>query len=113
MTTELAPFGFRVVGDATETRRLVDAAAAFSAHAADDPRAETHRECYLSAFQFGDDFRAHLETHDTTKGFSGLCWARWLWFDIDRENDLSRLNTAGDRTPFLRRPCFCAQAQGR
>lgn len=33
--------------------------------------------------------------------------------EIDRENDLSRLNTAGDRTPFLRRPCFCAQAQGR
>lgn len=86
MKTELASFGFRVLGDALETRRLADAAVAFSAHACDDPKAETHRECYLSAFQFGDDFKAYLETHDTTKGFDGLCWARWLWFDLDRPN---------------------------
>ena len=88
MKTELAQFGFRVLGDALETRRLADAAVAFSAHAADDPKAETHRECYLSAFQFGDDFKAYLKLHDTTKGFDGLCWARWLWFDIDRASDL-------------------------
>ena len=88
MTTELAPFGFRVSGHAMETRRLVDAAAAFSAHCSDDPKAETHRECYLSAFEFGDDFRDYVEIHDSVKGFNGLCWARWLWFDIDQENDL-------------------------
>lgn len=86
MKTELAPFGFRVVGDATEARRLVDAAAAFSAHCEDDPRAETCNESYLSAFQFGDDFRAYLEANETTKGFDGPCGARWLWFDIDRPN---------------------------
>lgn len=86
MTTERTPFGFRVLDDATETRRLVNAAAAFSAHAADDPKAETHRTCYLSAFQYGDDFRGYLETHDTTKSFDGLCGGRWLWFDIDRSD---------------------------
>ncbi|MDA0284588.1 MAG: DNA primase [Planctomycetota bacterium] len=84
--SQLATYGFRVVGSPFETRRPVTAAVAFSAHAACDPKAETHRECYLSAFQFGEDFREHWEANDTTKGFNGLCWARWLWFDIDRDN---------------------------
>jgi hypothetical protein len=84
MTIERTPFGFRVLDDARETRRLVDAAAAFSSHAADDPKAETHRTCYLSLYQFAEDFRDHLEAHDTTKGFDGVCGGRWLWFDIDR-----------------------------
>lgn len=101
MTTELAPFGFRVLGDALEARRLADAAVAFSANACDDPKAETHRECYLSAFQFGDDFKAHLELHDTTKGFDGLCWARWLWFDLDRPNLDDALKDARKLAAFI------------
>jgi len=79
-------FGFRVVGPATEPRRLTDHAAAFRAHAECDPRAETHRECYLSAFQFGDDFAAYLDAHDSPKGYAGACWSAWLWFDIDRDD---------------------------
>jgi hypothetical protein len=78
------PFGFRVVGSVAETRRLVDAAAAFSAHAGCDPRADIDREVYLSAFRYGADFRAYLTAHNTTRGFAGACWSPWLWFDIDR-----------------------------
>jgi hypothetical protein len=86
MTTERTPFGFRVLDDVTETRRLVNAAAAFSAHADDDPKAETPRTCYLSAFEYGDDFKDYLETQDTTKGFDGLCGGCRLPFDIDRSD---------------------------
>jgi hypothetical protein len=79
------PFGFRVVGPVTEARRLVDAAAAFSAHAACDPRSEIDREAYLSAFRFGTAFRDHLQRLGTPKGYAGPCWSPWLWLDIDRE----------------------------
>lgn len=88
MTRTDCPYGFRMVGPVRGTRRLVNAAAAFAAHAACDPRAEPDRECYLSAFHYGDAFREHLSAHGTTKGYGGLCWAPWLWLDIDRAGDL-------------------------
>ncbi|MGD8452208.1 MAG: DNA primase [Phycisphaerae bacterium] len=81
-------FGFRVLGDCHQPRRLVDARAALAAYAACDPRAECHREAYLSAFVFGADFREHLAATGSTAGFSGPCWAPWVWFDVDREGDL-------------------------
>lgn len=82
------PFAFRVVGPTWEARRLVDAAAALSAHCSCDPRAELDRECYLSAFQYGDDFRRHLEATGSTAEFAGDCWAPFVWWDVDRA-DLS------------------------
>jgi hypothetical protein len=87
MTTASMPYGFRVVGSKTGRRRLVDAAAAFAACCACDPRAESDRESYLSAFTYGEDFRRHLEETSSTKGYGGPCWGPWLWWDIDREND--------------------------
>lgn len=80
------PYGFRVVGGATEARRLVDPAAALSAHASCDPLAECHREAYLSAFTFGPDFRARAGANGVvdTRGFNGPCHAPFVWFDIDR-----------------------------
>src|SRR5687767_9248372 len=84
----MAPFGFRVVGDLTGPRGLVEWAAAFAAHCAADPRAEPDRESYLSFFSFGDEFRAHLARTGSTRGYRGPCSAPWLAFDLDRENDL-------------------------
>lgn len=81
-------FGFRVLGDCRQPRRLVDAGAALAAYAACDPRAECHREAYLSAFTFGADFREHLTATGSTAGFSGPCWATFVWWDVDREGDL-------------------------
>jgi len=81
---------------------LVDAAAAFSAHASCDPRADINAEVYLSAFRFGGDFRDHLATHGTTKGFTGSCWSPWLWFDIDRpENSDAALLDARKLVGFV------------
>ena len=85
---QAAPYGFRIVGSCRETRRLVDAAAAFSGYATCDKQAEVTSESYLSAFQFGDEFRRHLEMTGSTKGYAGPCWSPWLWWDIDREDDI-------------------------
>lgn len=82
MTT--CPYGFRIVGAVAEERRLVDADAAFRAYAACDDRAHVEREAYLSAFTFGADFRALMETTGSCRGFAGPCCSPWLWFDIDR-----------------------------
>ena len=83
--------GFRVVGDHRNERRLVDWTTALVAHASCDPQAEVDSECYLSAFTFGDEFRDHLATNGTTKGYSGPCGALWLWFDLDDGDDAGRV----------------------
>jgi hypothetical protein len=87
MTTR-CPFGFRIVGSVAGERRFIDWTAAFSAYAACDARAEVEKEAYLSAFTFGEAFKLQLDTHRSTKGFTGPCCSPWLWFDIDREGDL-------------------------
>jgi hypothetical protein len=86
--TQPPRWGFRVMGSATKRRRLVDAGAALAGYASCDPRAEVEREVYLSAFAFGEDFRRHLTETGSSKGYDGLCWAPWLWWDIDRADDL-------------------------
>lgn len=86
---QAARYGFRIVGSCREARRLVDADAALSAYAACDERAEVESEAYLSAFQFGGEFRSHLELIGSTKGYDGPCWSRRLWWDIDREHDIN------------------------
>ena len=90
-------FGFRVVGGRDQERRLTDFNAAFLAHLSNDDRAERDREVYLSSFLFSDDFREYLTTHGTTKGFTGPTWSSWLWFDIDREDDIDAAVTDARR----------------
>jgi len=90
-------FGFRVLGDCRQPRRLIDWQTAFAAYAACDPRAECHKEAYLSTFTFGADFREHLAATGSTAGFAGPCWAPWVWFDVDREGDLAAALDAARR----------------
>lgn len=85
-------YGFRVLGPATEPRRLIDFGAAFAAYAAADAKAECAREAYLSAFTFAGDFGAHLGTTRSTAGFVGPCWGPFVWFDLDSD----QLDTALD-----------------
>ncbi len=87
MHTSEFRYGFRVTGGRNADRLLIDWQSAFDAHLQDDERAASDRESYLSAFQFGPDFRDYLQHRGTSKGFSGPTWSRWLWFDIDRPAD--------------------------
>lgn len=79
-------YGFRIVGDCRNDRRLIDWPSAFTAYRNCDDRAQTRDESYLSAFCFGDDFRQHLTETGSTKGYKGPTWAPWLWFDIDADD---------------------------
>jgi hypothetical protein len=45
-----------------------------------------HREAYLSAFTYGEEFRRHLSETGSTKDYAGPCAAPWLWFDLDGED---------------------------
>ncbi|MCC7349409.1 MAG: hypothetical protein IT446_02470 [Phycisphaerales bacterium] len=83
-------YGFRIVGPCSGERRLIDAAAAFNAYAVCDDRADVGKEAYLSAFWFGDDFRSHLIASGSTKGFTGVCWTPWLWWDIDNTGNVEQ-----------------------
>ena len=76
-------FGFRVLGDCRQPRRVVDAGAALTAYAACDARCELDRESYLSAFCFDAGFRRHLDGTNSAAGYHGPCWASWLWWDVD------------------------------
>jgi hypothetical protein len=88
MKTSPFDIGFRVVGHRAGTRRPIDHAAAFAGYAECDPRAELHRESYLSHFTFGRDFTDYLERERSEKGYNGPCGASWLWMDVDRPDDL-------------------------
>ena len=84
------PYGFRVVGHRAGRRRLVDWRAAFVAYAECDPAALPEREAYLSHFVFGADFSAYLERNGSEASYNGPCSADWLFWDIDRPDDLGR-----------------------
>jgi hypothetical protein len=60
-------YGFRVLGDCRAPRRLIDAGAALAAYATCDTRAQLDHESYLSAFQFAEGFRAHLNATGSTR----------------------------------------------
>lgn len=82
------PYAFRIVGPTTGSRRLVGAGPVWAAYCSCDERAEVQREAYLSAFEFGDDFRTYLDAAGSPKGFAGVVGASFIWFDIDREDNL-------------------------
>ena len=67
-------YGFRLVGSKWGKRNLVDIDSAYSAYQYCDPKAKINLESYLSAFTFGEDFKAHIDRFDTTKSFDGECW---------------------------------------
>lgn len=91
------PYGFIIRGATFGARQEVDAAAALVAFATLDEHADVHREAYLSAFQFGKDFRRHLRDTGSTKHFAGSCWSPWLWFDIDREGNIEQAQRDAQR----------------
>lgn len=90
-------FGFRIVGDCTEARRLVDSAAAFTGYCRCDATADVTREAYLSAFAFDAAMRQRADRWGRldVRGFDGPTYSPFLWFDIDRpDREQARRDTA-------------------
>lgn len=80
-------FGFRALSRDGERREIVFSPA-FKAHIEADPKATTPGECFLSHFQFPDEFRQHLKATGSTAGYAGPTWLEWLIFDIDVAGDI-------------------------
>lgn len=89
-------YGFRALGR-DDDRRLVVWKTAYTAHVEADLRAATDGECYLSAFTFGDAFRHHLESTGSPKGYSGPTGAEFVFWDIDRADNLEAALTDARR----------------
>lgn len=85
-----SPFdiGFRVVGHKAAKRRVIRHPVAFAAYASCDDRAEVEREAFLSFFTFDTSFSEYVNRNESEAGFDGPCAAPWLWWDVDRSNDL-------------------------
>lgn len=91
------PYGFIIRGATREARHVVIATDALVGYATLDKRAKVEQEAYLSAFQFGEDFRQHLQATGSTRHFGGTCWSPWLWFDIDREGNIEQAQRDAQR----------------
>ena len=91
MTNFEMNLGFRIVGPIYGARMPVDHDRAFAAYAACEDSAEVGWEGYLTCFQYGTAMKERSESNahplDVTN-FDGPCWSRFIWFDIDRADDI-------------------------
>jgi hypothetical protein len=54
-----------------------------------DDRFNPDQEAYLSAFAFPKlEYIAHVRRHGSPRGYTGPASSPWLWFDIDRPDNL-------------------------
>lgn len=97
MSVNKLPFGFRIAGASYQPRMLVDPAKAFGAYADCDDRAIPDNEGFLSAFQFDEELASRstdqVGTLDT-RNYEGIVYSTFLWFDIDRPNQLDLAHDA-------------------
>lgn len=87
-----ASLGFWIAGSVDDHRILVDAGRAFSAFCACDESVRVDGEHYLSAFNFGPEFRGRANPSSwivEVAGYGGICGTDWAWWDIDRKGNLS------------------------
>lgn len=85
-----ASLGFWIRGPVYQRRQLVEHAAAFRAYCELDVRIDPSGESYLSAFSFGPEFCDHLDRTGSTRAYAGVTGAAFVWWDIDRADDLER-----------------------
>lgn len=89
------PYGFRITGSPIGgERKLIEWDKAFTAHCELDERCSPYGESYLSPFSYDVHFRDYLKRTRSTEGYYLLpcasSWSSWLWFDIDRKDDLEQ-----------------------
>lgn len=84
------PFGFQTVGRPHEARRPIDWGGEFSSRARLDSRIDPDQEAYLSLFRYTEALLRLVDNDGNlrTSGYDGVCTAAWVFFDIDRSDDL-------------------------
>lgn len=82
------PLAFRVLGDVSNARQLVDYAKVFRAYCNADPAARCEIPAYLSAFVYPVEFRHHLESTGSTRDYRGPVGVPSVKWDIDRAGNL-------------------------
>lgn len=85
-TFKIPNIGVYVIGTPECSRQLTRWHELLNACADLDDRIDPEQEAYLSHFVFGDEMTAHCRQHRSVAGYDGPSWARWLVFDIDRDD---------------------------
>ena len=99
--SDIPRVGVAVDGSPESPRQLVDWRKALDAYA-DLDGIDPEREAYLSHFVFGPEMVTHHRANGgSVKGFAGPCWAKWLVFDIDRQELAEALTDARRLVAFL------------
>ena len=84
------------------TRKPCRAEKMFQAACEADTWIISKTDFFLSMYQFPAAFVEQIKETGKAAGYAGACWARFLWFDIDREDDLAAaMWDAGKLVEFL------------
>jgi hypothetical protein len=95
------PHSFRIRGKIFNTRKRVEAAAAFDAYRTCAPVAHIDEESYLGVFQFREEFAVHLAETGSPGGFAGCTWSAYVWWDVDRDEHTGGVASAIEDTRLL------------
>ncbi len=78
---------YRIVGGKTGRRTPVSFKLVWEAYKQTTHEAECDREAYLSAFNYGPDFLAHVRANQgSVAGYAGPCHSPYIWIDIDSKD---------------------------
>ena len=89
MYHELYSNGFCCQGVAVRQKQKIKWQETFKAACSVDPFFIDKSDFFLSLYSFDSGLVEHFKlTGNSVAGFGGACWCPFVWFDIDRENDL-------------------------
>ena len=98
MYSKLYSNGFSCQGVAVRQKQKIKWLETFKAACSCNPFFVNQTDYFLSLFLFDDGLIEHFrQTGNSIKGYCGACWSLFLWFDIDRENDLEAAQTDAAR----------------
>lgn len=89
MYSKLYSNGFCCQGVAVRQKQRIKWLETFKAACSCNPYIVNQTDFFLSLYLFDNGLIEHFrQTGNSIAGYSGACWCPFVWFDIDRENDL-------------------------
>lgn len=83
MSKNVFQHGFYVEG-LQSPRRVCESGVLYRAACEAHEGVTAKSELYLSVYTFPDSFLESVKATGRTAGYDGVCWGKFLWFDIDR-----------------------------